>query len=230
SLQRAIGVRTRDARGVRDRVPGGGSQPEQGAVRLRLRGGEAEGREIDRSWHLSSSISYYVVPLLDYLDGKPEQPGDQSQPEGGVGLALRRALAGALEREVMRREEARRLGHGAQALGAPDAAIVALREEARQHAVRARDLPHQPEPREQLEPVEGEGDVADVALRIGPQWVAQQLEDRLQGLASGENEERPARRGHREIVAQPLDEPRPLALHGGKEREHFDGEDGRRMG
>src|ERR1041385_2738533 len=58
----------------------------------------------------------------------------------------------------------------------------------------------------------------------------EQLERGLRGLAAGEHEEGPARRGHREIVPQPLDEPRPLALHRRQEREHLDGEDARGMG
>src|SRR5207253_4523834 len=184
-LQRAIGVGARRAGGVGDRVPRGWSQTQQGAVHLRLGGREPEGSEIQRSRHLSSSIRYYWHILLDDLDRNAEQSGDQSEPKGGVGLALRGALAGTFEREVMRGEGTRRLGHGPQAFWAPDAPVVALAEQARQHPVRARDLAHQPEPRQQLEPVERKRDVADVALRVGPQRVTQELEDGLEGIPAG---------------------------------------------
>src|SRR5437870_8230682 len=54
---------------------------------------------------------------LDDLDRDGEQLRDQGQPEGQVGLPLGRAPAGSLEREVMRRERARGLGHGAEVPG-----------------------------------------------------------------------------------------------------------------
>src|SRR4029077_12009005 len=171
-----------------------------------------------------------LMSLLGDLDWHAQQAGDESEAEGSVGLALRRALPGTFEREVMRREGTGRLGHGAEALGAPDTPVVALAEEARQDAARAGDLAYQPEPGQQLEPVQRERNVADVTLSVGPQRVTQQLENGLQRLAAGENGERPARRGHREIMAQPLDEPGSLALHGGQEREHLHGEDAGRMG
>src|SRR5207245_7251739 len=103
-------------------------------------------------------------------------------PEGCVGLALRGALPWSLEWEVVRRERARRLGHGAQALRAPDPAIVALVEQPRQHPAGAGDLAHETESRQQLDPVEHERDVGDVALGGGAAWIAEDLEDRLEGL------------------------------------------------
>src|SRR2546426_10095145 len=77
---------------------------------------------------------------LDDLDRDGEQLRDQGQPEGQVGLPLGRAPAGSLEREVMRRERARGLGHGAEVLGAPDPLVVALAVEAGQDAGGARGL------------------------------------------------------------------------------------------
>src|SRR2546426_9250678 len=68
---------------------------------------------------------------LDDLDRDGEQLRDQGQPEGQVGLPLGRAPAGSLEREVMRRERARGLGHGAEVLGAPDPLVVADRKSTR---------------------------------------------------------------------------------------------------
>src|SRR5213082_1702937 len=107
--------------------------------------GEAKRGKVDCACHLSSSICYYCAfPLLDNLDRNPKQPGDEPQPEGGVGLALRGTLAGSFEREVVCRQRTRRFGHGAQALRTPDAPVVALTEQSRQHAVRARDLAYKP--------------------------------------------------------------------------------------
>src|SRR2546430_11923986 len=126
-----------------DRIACGWTEPEQRGIRLGLGGREPEGREINFSGHERSSGYYYGNELpgargrLNDLDGNPHQPGDEPQPERGVRLPLRRALTRSLEREVVRRERARRLGHGAQALRAPDPLLVALVEQARQHAAGA---------------------------------------------------------------------------------------------
>src|SRR5207247_10059903 len=77
---------------------------------------------------------------VDDLDGNRHQSGDKTKAEGCVGLPLRGALPWSLEWEVVRRERARRLGHGTQALRAPDPAIVALVEQPRQHPAGAGDL------------------------------------------------------------------------------------------
>src|SRR2546428_13489925 len=78
--------------------------------------------------------------MLDDLDGNPHEPGDETQPEGCVRLPLRGALPRSLEREVVRREGARRFGHGAQALRAPDLLVVALVVQPRQHPTGAGGL------------------------------------------------------------------------------------------
>src|SRR5207302_5346883 len=194
AFERAIGVGPCDARGVGKRIARGGSQPEQSAVYLRLGGSEAKRGKIDGACHLSSSICYYCAFPLDNLDRNPNQPGDQPQPEGGVGLPLRGTLAGSFEREVVCRQRTRRFGHGAQALRTPDAPVVALTEQSRQHAVRARDLAYKPEPRQQLEPIERERNVRHVALGVRVQRITEQLEHGLQVLAAGEHKEGPARR------------------------------------
>src|SRR2546428_8043804 len=81
---------------------------------------------------------------LDDLDRDGEQLRDQGQPEGQVGLPLGRAPAGSLEREVMRRERARGLGHGAEVLGAPDPLVVALAVEAGGRKSTTLDSRHHP--------------------------------------------------------------------------------------
>src|SRR2546421_7056296 len=70
-FQRAVGIGARDARGVGDRIPGGWPQPEQRTIHLRLRGSEAEGRQIDQAWHVSSSISYYGITRYTISIGIP---------------------------------------------------------------------------------------------------------------------------------------------------------------
>ena len=84
---------------------------------------------------------------LEDFDRNPQQPSDEPEPERCVCLPLRRALPRSFEREVVSREGARRLRHGAQALWAPDPLIVALIEQPRQHAAGARDLAHEAESR-----------------------------------------------------------------------------------
>src|SRR6058998_149675 len=162
---------------MRDRIASGWTEPEQrgirlglggrepeGFIRLGLGGREPEGREIDFSGHERSSGYYYGNKLpgargrLNDLDGNPHQPADEPQPERGVRLPLRRALTRSLEREVVRRERARRLGHGAQALRAPDPLVVALVEQSGQHPADARNLAHEAESSHELDPVECEGD------------------------------------------------------------------------
>src|SRR2546428_5926013 len=92
---------------------------------------------------------------LDDLDRDGEQLRDQGQPEGQVGLPLGRAPAGSLEREVMRRERARGLGHGAEVLGAPDPLVVALAVEAGPETAGARARAPQPPAPRQLHPLSG---------------------------------------------------------------------------
>src|SRR2546422_697965 len=165
---------------------------------------------------------------LDDLDRDGEQLRDQGQPEGQVGLSLGRAPAGSLEREVMRRERARGLGHGAEVLGAPDPLVVALAVEAGQDAVGARELAHQPQARQQLQPVGGERQVGHVTLGVRSQRVAQQLEHRLEDLLPGDDEERAPRGRRGEVVPESLDEPGALPLHPRQEGEHLHREDRRR--
>src|SRR5439155_11440055 len=162
AFEGAIGVGARHPHGMGDRVAGGWTEPEQGGVRLGLGGREPERREIDFAWHVRSSVYYYVDGSLAArgklkdLDGHPHQPGDEPQTERCVRLPLRGALPGSLEGEVVRRERAGRLGCGAQALRAPDPPIVTLVEQSRQHPAGARDLAHETESSQELDPVEGE--------------------------------------------------------------------------
>src|SRR5712691_9313672 len=232
-LEGTIGVGARHARSMSNRVASGRPEPEQRGVRLGLSGREPERREIDVAGHLRSSDYYYVNVLppargtLDDLDGNPYQSGDEPEPEGRVRLPLSRALPRSLEREVVRREGVCCLGHGAQALRAPDPLLVALVEQPRQHPAGARDLAHETESRQELDPVERERDVGDMALGIRTQRVTEDLEYRLEQLLAREDEERPSRRGRREILPQALDEAGPLSLHGRQKCEHLHGEDGR---
>src|SRR3989449_8164874 len=137
-----------------DRVAGGWPEPQQGRVGQGLGGREAEWREIELAGHCVVAITTTQGhpraqgESLDDLDGNPHQSGDETEPEGCVGLPLRRALPWSLEWEVVRRERARRLGHGTQALRAPDPAIVALVEQPRQHPAGAGDLAHETESRD----------------------------------------------------------------------------------
>src|SRR2546430_2424623 len=66
---------------------------------------------------------------LYHLDGEAQELRDQREPEGDVGLALRRTLSGPFQGEVVGGEQRRSLGRGAQALRAPDALVVALAEQ-----------------------------------------------------------------------------------------------------
>ena len=118
-----------------------------------------------------------------------------------------------------------RLGQGAQALRAPDPLLVALIEQPRQHPTGARDVAYQAEPGEELEPIQGEGNVADVALGVRAQRVPQQLEDRLEQLLAGQDEKRPTGCRGGKVVPQPLDESGALPLHRREEGEHLDRED-----
>src|SRR5438477_12967190 len=111
----------------------------------------------------------------------------------------------------MGRNGIERLGQGEQALRYPEPLLVTFIEQTGQHPTGARDVAYQTEPGEELEPVQGEGNVADVALGVRTQRVAQQLEDRLEQLLAGQNEERPALRRRGKIVPQPLDESGTLA-------------------
>src|SRR5213082_1921880 len=98
--------------------------------------GEAKRGKVDCACHLSSSICYYCAfPLLDNLDRNPKQPGDEPQPEGGVGLALRGTLAGSFARQVVCRHPTRLFAHGPQPLPTPDAAVVDITEQSRHHDV-----------------------------------------------------------------------------------------------
>src|SRR5256886_9885680 len=106
----------------------------------------------------------------------------------------------------MGRDGTDRLRQRPQALGAPDPLLVALIEEPRQHAAGARDIAYQPEPGQKLEPVQGERNVADVALGVRAQRVAQQLEDRLEQLLAGQDEKRTAGRPGGEVLPEPPDE------------------------
>src|SRR5213076_3455315 len=137
---------------------------------------------------------------LEDFDRNPQQPRDEPEPERCVCLPLRRALPRSLERKVVSREGARRLRHRAQALWAPDPPIVALIEQPREHAAGARDLAYETESSQELDPVERERDVGDVALGVGSQRVAEDLEHRLQELLARQDEERASRRWRREIV------------------------------
>src|SRR5207249_6830016 len=162
---------------------------------------EAEWREIELAGHCVVAITTTQAhpraqgESLDDLDGNPHQSGDETEAEGCVGLPLRGALPWSLEWEVVRRERARRLGHGTQALRAPDPAIVALVEQPRQHPAGAGDLAHETESRQQLDPIERERDVGDVALGVGAHGIAEDLEDRLEELLTREDEERASRCG-----------------------------------
>src|SRR2546427_13169639 len=99
-------------------------------------------------------------------------------------------------------------GHGSQAFRAPIPLVVALAVETGEHADGARDLARQAEPGQELEPVHGERNVADVALSVGAQGVAQQLEHRLEQLLASQDEKSATPRRRREILAPPRDEPR----------------------
>src|SRR3989442_1245009 len=177
ALEGAIGVDARHPRGVGNGVAGRGTEPKQRGVRVGLGGREPERREIDLAWHSRSSDYYYANKLtargmLEDVDGKRHQPGDESQPERRVRLPLRRALPGSLEWEVVRCEGVRRFGHGAQALRAPDPPLVALVEQPLEDAAGARNLAHQTEPSQELDPIERERDVAYMAMCVGVQPVA----------------------------------------------------------
>src|SRR3989441_2494793 len=77
---------------------------------------------------------------LYHLDGEAQELRDQREPEGDVGLALRRTLSGPFQGEVVGGEQRRSLGRGAQALRAPDALVVALAEQPGQHPGGTRSL------------------------------------------------------------------------------------------
>src|SRR6184192_2464758 len=128
TFEGTIGVGASHARGMSDRVAGGWTEPQQGRVGQGLGGRKAEWREIELAGHCVVAITTTQAhpraqgERLDDLDGNPHQSGDETEPEGCVGLPLRGALPWSLEWEVVRRERARRLGHGTQALRAPDPA------------------------------------------------------------------------------------------------------------
>src|SRR5256712_3044752 len=167
---------------------------------------------------------------LYHLDGEAQELRDQGEPEGDVGLALRRTLAGPFQGEVVGGEQRRSLGRGAQALRAPDALVVALAEQPGQHPGGAGSLAGQSQPRHELDPIHGQWDVTDVTLRVGAHGIAEQLEYRLEELLPCEDVEGAARCRGGEIAAQALHEACPLALQRRQEREHLHGEDGRGVG
>src|SRR5256712_3265511 len=164
---------------------------------------------------------------LYHLDGEAQELRDQREPEGDVGLALRRTLAGPFQGEVVGGEQRRSLGRGAQALRAPDALVVALAEQPGQHPGGAGSLAGQSQPRHELDPIHGQWDVTDVTLRVGAHGIAEQLEYWLEELLPCEDLEGAARCRGGEIAAQALHEACPLALQRRQAREHLHGEDRR---
>src|SRR5207244_6646488 len=114
-----------------------------------------KGGEVERA-HKRSSCYYYAIRRRcaresHHFDRESHQSGDERETQGGVRLALGGAPAGPIQREVVGREGTNGLRHRAQALGAPDALVVALAEEAGEDAARARDLAHQAEPGQKLQ-------------------------------------------------------------------------------
>src|SRR5215510_2916023 len=95
-----------------------------------------------------------VVCQLHYVQRNPEDSGDERQSERDIGLTLRGALSRPLEREVWGDRGVGRLRHHAEAGRTPDAAIVAFAVEPREHLGGAGYLPDDPQPGEQLEPID----------------------------------------------------------------------------
>src|SRR2546422_8850690 len=120
---------------------------------------------------------------LYHLDGQAQELRDQREPEGDVGLALRRTLSGPFQGEVVGGEQRRSLGRRAQALRAPDALAVALAGQPGQHPGGAGRLAGQSQPRHELDPIHGQWDVTDVTLRGGAHGTAERppyrIEERL---------------------------------------------------
>ena len=115
---------------------------------------------------------------------------------------------------------ANRAGRVAETLGAPDASLVALMVEPRQGLGGAGYLAHDPEPRQHLEPEQGERHVLHPSLRIGAQRVPQDLELRLEEPLAGVNQVRPLRRGPGKVGRETLEEPGALTLQRRQKRQH----------
>src|ERR1041385_38825 len=102
----------------------------------------------------------------DHVQRHPQQLCDKREAERDVGLALGGTLAWAYEREIVRNDGILRLRHGTQTGRTPNALVIALAEQPREPGGRARPLAADPEPGHQVEPVQREGNVLDVALSV----------------------------------------------------------------
>src|SRR5262249_53535295 len=108
---------------------------------------------------------------LQDFDRDTHKPGDESQSEGDISLALRRALSGSLEGEPVGHNRIVGLWHGAEVLRAPNPLVVRFTVKAGQNPAGTRDLAHDAEARHQLEPVHGERHVRHMPLGIRAQWI-----------------------------------------------------------